>query len=181
MIEIQEVHDVKYKINLDAEELAPAVYLEMLRVFDCLTKIKTEEDLKDISGYHGIIKMQIVDVPFDDVMRIILDPTRYQKEYVDEVIKCFAGVVIERLIKDNVPVKDPDIYRHCVFDDDKWIYNIKCQIVEYLNKKPFDDIYQKTIEMFKRYNREYVSILKASLMNGVDIRSAIYMTSLCRS
>lgn len=181
MIEIQEVHEVKYKINLDAEKLAPAVYFEMLRVFDCLTKIKTEEDLKNISEYQGIIKMQIVDVPFDDVMRIILDPTKYQKEYVDEVIKCFAGVVIERVIKNNVPVKDPDIYRHCVFDDDNWIYNVQCKIVEHLSKKPFDDIYQKTIEMFKRYNREYVSNLKMSLMHGVDIRSAIYMSSLCRS
>ena len=175
MIEIQEVHEVKYNIKLDAKKLALIVYCKMTSVFDFLDKIKTEEDLKNISEYHGIIKMQIVDVPFDDVMHIILDPTKYQKEYVDEVIKCFAGLVIERVIKDNVPVKDPDIYRHCIFDDDNWIYNVQCKIVEHLDKKPFDNIYQKTIEVLKKYNHEYSNALNISILLGLDIKNCVYL------
>ena len=70
MIEIQEVHEVKYNIKLDAEKLAPAVYFEMLRVFDCLTKIKTEEDLKNIKYYYHIQIYHMVVI--SKVFKIIL-------------------------------------------------------------------------------------------------------------
>ena len=174
MIEIQEVHEVKYNIKLDAEKLALIVYCKMTSVFDFLDKIKTEEDLKNISDCRGIIAKQIADIPFDDVM-YILKSKKNQKEYVDEVIKCFAGLVIERVIKDNVPVKDPDIYRHCIFDDDNWIYNVQCKIVEHLDKKPFDNIYQKTIEVLKKYNYEYSNALNISILLGLDIKNCVYL------
>lgn len=155
MIDIQEVHEVRYKINLDAEKLAPAVYFEMLRVFDILLKTKSKEDIKKtIPEYYIFIDNEMFTIPLDDV-EFILYSKKNQKDYVNDIIRAFAGHVIDRLIKKTVPVNDPDIYRHCIFDDDNWVYTVQCKIVKLFENKPYDNIYQKVIDVLKKHNYGY--------------------------
>ena len=179
MIEIQEVHEVKYNIKLDAEKLAPVVYYEMLKVLDILAKTDSKEDIKkSIGEYYNFINDYLFTTSFD-IVEYILRSERYRKAYVNDIIMLFAGYVIDRLIKKIVPVNDPDIYRHCIFDDDNGIYAVKCKIVKIFVNKPYDNIYQKMIDMLKKHNYAYSEALKIATALGLDIDQCVYVNSRC--
>ena len=182
MIDIQEVHEVKYKINLDAEKLAPVVYFEMIKVFDILDKTDSKEDIKkSIGEYYNFINDYLFTSSFDDV-EYILRSERYRKAYINDIIMLFAGYVIDRLIKKIVPVDDPDIYRHCIFDDDNGIYAAKSKIVK-IFANTYDNIYQKMIEkmidILKKHNYAYSEALKIATALGLDIDQCVYVNSRC--